>query len=140
MIVVKTVEEFQKENENELKSFMSHKTGIFDQEIIKDTIQDFYTRLIQTKALEGFDENRAPTDQQNQLNYERWVCNNFCWFLPLMRKKNYTKVLKLRACRKRNRREERNTYKSTGKISLTKQIRNMKHCGFFLKSRSRNRR
>lgn len=108
MVVVKTVEEFQRENENELKSFLSHKTGIIDQEILKDTIQDFYVRLIQTKSLEGFDENRAPTEDQNTLNYERWVCNNFCWFMPLMRKKNYTKVLKLRVLseKERKRRED----------------------------------
>ena len=118
MVVVKTVEEFQKENENELKSFMSHKTGIYDQEIIKDTIHDFYIRLIQTKALEGFDENRAPNEQENTLNYERWVCNNFCWFLPLMRKKNYTKVLKLRVKSEKERKKREEYVRRYGKDFL----------------------
>jgi hypothetical protein len=95
MVVVKTVEEFQEKNENELKAFMRYQTGIYDQEIIKDTLQDFYVRLLQTRALEKFDENRATTEEGNTLNYERWVCNNFCWMLPLLRKKNYTSVLKL---------------------------------------------
>ena len=96
MVIVKSVQEFQEKNENELKAFMTHKTGIYDQEIIKDTLQEFYTRLIQSKALENFDENRAPTAEENKLNYERWVCNNFCWLLPLLRKKNYRGVLKLK--------------------------------------------
>jgi DNA-directed RNA polymerase specialized sigma24 family protein len=114
MVVVKTVEEFQRENENELKSFLSHKTGIIDQEIINDTIQDFYLRLMQTKALEGFDETRAPTDEQNMLNYERWVCNNFCWFLPLMRKKNYTQVLKLKVLSEKERRKREDYIRKYG--------------------------
>jgi hypothetical protein len=96
MVIVKTVEEFKKKNENELKAFMTHKTGIFDQETIKDTLQEFYIRLLQSKALEGFDENRAPTEEENKLNYEKWVCNNFCWLLPILRKKNYRGVLKIK--------------------------------------------
>jgi hypothetical protein len=96
MVIVKTVEEFQKKNEDELKDFMVYKTGIYDQDIIKDTLQEFYTRLIQSKALENFDENRAPSESENKLNYERWVCNNFCWLLPILRKKNYSGVLKIR--------------------------------------------
>lgn len=96
MVVVKTVEEFRNKNENELKAFMMYQTGIYDAEIIRDTLQEFYLRLLQTKALEKYDENIATTKSGNILNYERWICNNFCWLLPLLRKKNYTGVLKIK--------------------------------------------
>jgi hypothetical protein len=96
MVVVKTVEEFRNKNENELKAFMMYQTGIYDAEIIRDTLQEFYLRLLQTKALEKYDESIATTQKGNILNYERWVCNNFCWLLPILRKKNYTSVLKIK--------------------------------------------
>lgn len=96
MVIVKNVRDFQKKNEDELKAFMVHKTGIYDRETINDTLQEFYTRLIQSKALENFDEKMAPTAEENQLNYERWVCNNFCWLLPMMRKKNHRGVLRIK--------------------------------------------
>jgi hypothetical protein len=73
-----------------------YQTGIYDADVIRDTLQEFYLRLLQTKALEKYDENIATTQKGNILNYERWVCNNFCWLLPLLRKKNYTSVLKIK--------------------------------------------
>lgn len=96
MVIVKTVDDFKRKNEGELKAFMIHKTGIYDQEMINDTLQEFYTRLVQSKALESFDEKMAPTKEENQLNYERWVCNNFCWLLPMLRKKNHRGMLKIK--------------------------------------------
>jgi len=100
MVVVKTVEEFKEKNDEEMRAFMMYQTGIYDPEIINDTMGDFYLRLLQTRYLEEYDENRATTEKGNILNYERWVCNNFCWLLPLLRKKNYSSVLKLRLSKK----------------------------------------
>lgn len=96
MVIVKSVGDFQRKNEGELKAFMIHKTGIYDQDMINDTLQEFYARLIQSKALESFDAKMAPTAEENQLNYDRWVCNNFCWLLPMLRKKNFRGVLKIK--------------------------------------------
>lgn len=96
MVIVKNVGDFQRKNEDELKAFMIHKTGIYDPEMINDTLQEFYARLIQSKALESFDDKRAPTAKENQLNYEKWVCNNFCWLLPMLRKKNHRGMLKIK--------------------------------------------
>ena len=115
MVVVKTIQEFQDKNEEELKAFFTNKTGIFDREMVHDTMQEFYTRLIQSKALEKFDDKLAPNEAENQLNYERWVCNNFCWLLPNLRGKNYRGTLKIKLSKKAIKRRDK-----FSKISLKK--------------------
>lgn len=88
MVIVKTVEEFHRQNENELRDFMMFKTGIRDKDMIDDTIQEFYVRLIKSKALEEFDENIARPGTEQTL-FETWICNMFCWLLPVMKKRNF---------------------------------------------------
>src|SRR5271157_2046171 len=89
MVVVKTVEEFCEKNEKELRAFMTYKTGIKDVDMINDTIQEFYKGLIMYHSLELYDENRAPTEEQNKLNFETWICNNLCWLLNIMKRRNF---------------------------------------------------
>lgn len=88
MVIVKTVEEFHLQNEHELRNFMMFKTGIRDKDMIDDTIQEFYVRLIKSKVLEKFDESEA-TYGSTQTLFETWICNMFCWLLPVMKKRNF---------------------------------------------------
>jgi DNA-directed RNA polymerase specialized sigma24 family protein len=89
MVVVRTVEDFYRKNGTELRAFMRYKTGISDVDIINDTIQEFYKRLVMYRSLELYDQERAPTDKQNQLNFETWICNNLCWLFSIMKKRNF---------------------------------------------------
>lgn len=88
MVIVKTVEEFHRQNEQELRDFMMYKTGIRDKDMIDDTIQEFYVRLIKSRVLEKFDESEA-TYGSTQTLFETWICNMFCWLLPIMKKRNF---------------------------------------------------
>jgi len=81
MIIVKTVKEFVKQNEKHLIRFLQYKTGINDREMIDDTLQEFYMRLYQTKALESYDEKRG--------TFDTYIGNLFCWMLPFLSRKNF---------------------------------------------------
>lgn len=85
MVVVKTVEEFAKQNEEQLKLFMRYKTGIYDEDIIRDTVQEFYIRLITTRALENFDEEKG--------KFDTYIANLFCWLLPSLRKIKFRNIV-----------------------------------------------
>lgn len=82
MVVVRTVEEFQRYNEKELRSFVTYKTGIVDKDIIDDTIQEFYLKLISSRSLEKFNGNEGAS-------FNTWVCNLLCWLLPVLKSKNF---------------------------------------------------
>lgn len=81
MVVVKTVAEFVAQNDTELRKFLAYKTGIIDRHMVEDTLQEFYTRLIQTKALQSFDENQG--------SFDTYIVNLFCWMLPFLSRKNF---------------------------------------------------
>lgn len=81
MVPVRTVEEFAKQNEKQLRKLFSKKTGIYDKNLIDDAIQEFYVRLIQTKALESYDKNQGA--------FNTYLFNLMCWIMPQMSKKNF---------------------------------------------------
>ncbi|MBD3261055.1 MAG: hypothetical protein GF334_05135 [Candidatus Altiarchaeales archaeon] len=88
MVAVKTVKEFAEQNEQELKSFMIYKTGIRDEEIIRDTLQDFYVKLIESRALDKFDPEQVTYGSLERC-FNTYICNLFCWLLPTLAKKNF---------------------------------------------------
>lgn len=81
MDVVNSVEEFVKRNENDLRRYMIFKTGIFDKNLVDEAIQEFYVKLIETKALETYDEDEGA--------FSTYITNLFCWTLPGLRNKNF---------------------------------------------------
>ena len=83
MVRVTTVEDFKKYNEDQLKRFMVSQTGIYDREIINDVVQDFYVRLIRSRALDRFNPD------EKGANFSTWVCNILGWTLPENKKKNF---------------------------------------------------
>jgi DNA-directed RNA polymerase specialized sigma24 family protein len=87
MVVVKTVEEFYKKNHNDLKSFMMFKTGITDTDLINDTLQEFYLRLVGHNILDTYDDKRAPNEKENKQNFESWIMYRLCWVFTYMKKK-----------------------------------------------------
>jgi DNA-directed RNA polymerase specialized sigma24 family protein len=80
MEIVKDVQSFVQKNENHLLRFFKHKTGICDRELIHDHLQEFYIKLIQTKALESYNEKEGAFDS--------YIFTLLCWLLPQMAKKN----------------------------------------------------
>lgn len=88
MVAVRTVKEFAEQNEQELKSFMIYKTGIRDEEIIRDTVQDFYVKLIESRALDKFDPAQVTYGSLEKC-FSTYICNLFCWLLPMLAKKNF---------------------------------------------------
>jgi RNA polymerase sigma factor (sigma-70 family) len=61
---------------------MKYKTGIHDIDIVNDVIQEFYVRLIKSRTLEEYDEER-------ESDFNTWVCNVLGWVLPLMKRRNF---------------------------------------------------
>jgi len=87
MVVVKTVKEFYEKNHNELRSFMMYKTGIGDADLINDTLQEFYLRMVQCNVLEAYDAHLAPNEKENRQNFESWICYRLCWVFGIMKKR-----------------------------------------------------
>lgn len=87
MIPVRTVEDFQRKNEAELRSFFSYKTGIFDSEVHDETIQEFYVKLIESKALETFDPEKRNVGTEETC-FNQYILNLFCWMLPVLKRRN----------------------------------------------------
>jgi hypothetical protein len=80
MVEVRNVKEFAVKNEEQLIRFFKYKTGIFDKDMVDEHIQEFYVKLIQTKALEGYDKKKG--------NFDTYIATLLCWVLPAMAKKN----------------------------------------------------
>jgi hypothetical protein len=80
MECVKTVRDFALKNSNDLERFMMFKTGIRDTDVIRDTIQDFYVKLIETRALETYDPAKGA--------FKTYIMNLFCWLFPVLAKRN----------------------------------------------------
>lgn len=79
MVTVRDVEKFARKNEPDLKKFMVYKTHIIDRDLINDSIQEFYIRLIESKALDTFDESEG--------TFDTYIMKLFCWTLPVLKKK-----------------------------------------------------
>lgn len=89
MVYVRTVEEFYAQNEQELRTFFLKQTGIIDKDLTDETIQEFYVRLIRTKALEKFIPDERYLGSNRNPHFETYICNLFCWILPYMKKQNF---------------------------------------------------
>ena len=85
MRVVNTVEEFKRHNEHELRSFMAYKTGIYNRDLHDEAIQEFYVKLIETRALETFD----PLYDNKPRKFDTYITTLFCYVLPELKKKNH---------------------------------------------------
>lgn len=81
MVAVKSVKEFAQKNEKDLRAFSRYKTGINDTDILNDQIQDFYVRLIKSRALETYDESLG--------SFDSYIISLFCWTLLYLGKKNF---------------------------------------------------
>ena len=81
MVAVHTVKDFVRYNDKDIRRFMTYKTGIFDKDLINDTVQDFYVSLIKTRALEAYDSSKG--------SFDVWVNSLFCWLLPKAKSKNF---------------------------------------------------
>jgi len=81
MVVVRSVEDFARKNEGDLRRLMNYKTGIFDKDLVDESIQDFYVKLIETRALEIYDEEAG--------TFKTYITNLFFWTLPKSRRDNF---------------------------------------------------
>lgn len=80
MIAVRNVRDFVRINGEEVKRFYQYKTGIRDSDIVQDNLQEFYKKLMTSRALETFDESKG--------SFDTYIFNQLCWLLPYLAKKN----------------------------------------------------
>lgn len=76
MVVVRDVKEFVEKNQKELINFFVYKTKIYDAEVINEHMQEFYVRLIKTRALQEYREDKGA--------FNTYIFNLLCWLLPGM--------------------------------------------------------
>jgi len=81
MECVKTVRDFALKNALDLERFMMFKTGIRDSDTIRETIQEFYIKLIETRALETYDPTKG--------TFKTYIMNLFCWLFPVLANRNH---------------------------------------------------
>jgi|WetSurMetagenome_2_1015567.scaffolds.fasta_scaffold545873_2 hypothetical protein len=80
MEIVRDVKSFVERNGEQLQRFFIYKTGITDRELIHEHLQEFYVKMIQTRALESFDEKEG--------SFDTYISTLLCWMLPYRAKKN----------------------------------------------------
>jgi RNA polymerase sigma factor (sigma-70 family) len=82
VVVVNNVEDFAKNNEEDLRRYLTSGKGklIFDPEMVNDIIQNFYVRIIKSDALSKFDPTLA--------SFETYIITILCNMLPHERKRN----------------------------------------------------
>lgn len=80
MIRVTNVDEFARKNEGDLWRYMTYKTGIRDADIIQDTVQEFYVKLIETRALDTYDPSRG--------TFKTYIMTLFSWLFPVLANRN----------------------------------------------------
>lgn len=80
MEIVRDVKEFVDKNESQLQKFFIYKTGIKDKELIREHLQDFYVKMIQTRALESYSVDKG--------SFDTYISTLLCWLLPARAKKN----------------------------------------------------
>jgi len=92
MECVKTVRDFALRNSDDLRRFMVFKTGIRDNDVIRDTIQEFFVKLIETRALETYDPAKGA--------FKTYIMNLFCWLFPVLAKRNHNVRYTFMSCTK----------------------------------------
>lgn len=80
MVTERDIDKFARKNETDLRKFMVYKTHIIDRDVINESIQEFYIRLIESKALDTFDEKKG--------TFDTYIMNLFCWTLPALKRRN----------------------------------------------------
>jgi len=80
MVRVTNVDEFARKNEGDLWRYMAYKTGIRDADIIQDTVQEFYVKLIETRALDTYDPSRG--------TFKTYIMTLFSWLFPVLANRN----------------------------------------------------
>jgi len=80
MEIVRDVKSFVKKNGEQLQKFFIYKTGIIDRELIHEHLQEFYIKMIQTRALETYSEEEG--------SFDTYISTLLCWMLPYKAKKN----------------------------------------------------
>jgi len=80
MEIVRDVKSFVEKNGDQLLKFFIYKTGIFDRELVHEHLQEFYVKMIQTKALENYREDKG--------SFDAYIGTLICWVMPQMAKKN----------------------------------------------------
>lgn len=80
MEIVRDVKSFVDKNGEQLQRFFTYKTGIVDRELVHDHLQEFYVKMIQTKALESYREEEG--------SFDTYISTLLCWMLPYRAKKN----------------------------------------------------
>lgn len=86
MEIVRDVESFVAKNGDQLQRFFIYKTGITDRELIHEHLQEFYIKMIQTHALETYDEEKG--------SFDTYISTLLCWLLSYKKKKNFSKKYK----------------------------------------------
>lgn len=80
MVRVTNVDEFARKNEGDLRRYMTYKTGIRDSNIIRDTVQEFYVKLIETRALDTYDPKLG--------TFKTYIMTLFSWLFPVLANRN----------------------------------------------------
>ena len=80
MEIVRDIKTFVRKNGEQMKKLFIYKTGIKDQELVKEHLQDFYVKMIPPGALESYKEDRG--------TFENYIFTLMCWLLPQKAKKN----------------------------------------------------
>jgi DNA-directed RNA polymerase specialized sigma24 family protein len=80
MVVVDNVKDFAKQNEGDIRRFLTNSKHIFDPELVNDIIQNFYVRLISSDALSTFDPSIA--------TFNTYIITILCRMLPHERRRN----------------------------------------------------
>lgn len=80
MEIVKDVKSFVEKNGDQLLKFFVYKTGIIDRELVHEHLQEFYVKMIQTNALERYQEEKG--------SFDTYISTLLCWLMPQMARKN----------------------------------------------------
>lgn len=80
MEIVRDVKSFVTKNGEQLQRFFIYKTGITDRELIHEHLQEFYVKMIQTHALETYDEEKG--------SFDTYISTLLCWLMSYKKKKN----------------------------------------------------
>lgn len=80
MEIVRDVKSFVSKNGKQLQKLFIYKTGITDRDLVQEHLQDFYVKMIQTNALESYDEEEG--------SFETYIFTLLCWLMPYKAKKN----------------------------------------------------
>lgn len=74
------ITQFVRDNQNDLKRFMTFKTGILDDNIVRDCLQDFFYRVTKSDVLNTFDPALG--------RFDTFICSCFANIMTTAGKKN----------------------------------------------------